>query len=374
MYDIIIVGGGLAGLSSSILLGKAGWKVLLIEKKEFPFHKVCGEYLSNESLPLLQMLGINLSALNASDIDNLLISTQKGSVLKADLELGGIGISRYKLDNELYKIAISHGVEVMQKTQVANITFHNTQFEIKTKCNQALNSSFVIGSYGKRDSLDKQLDRSFMKARTGFMAVKYHVKGNFPTDQIQLHNFKEGYCGFVKLEDDLFSLCYLTKRSNLQNLKDVKEMERKVLYRNPFLENIFATAEFVNEKPLVINEINFQKKELVHDHVFMCGDSAGLITPLCGNGMSMALKASFLLCDILIKNTNRLKSVPFSKRKEIEGAYKRTWNKEFSKRLFAGRTIQPLFGKNIVTEATITALKKAPSITNWLIKQTHGTI
>ncbi|HNU89628.1 MAG TPA: FAD-dependent oxidoreductase, partial [Ferruginibacter sp.] len=49
--DITIIGGGLAGLVSAIHLSKAGLAVTLIEKNEYPKHKVCGEYVSNEVLP-----------------------------------------------------------------------------------------------------------------------------------------------------------------------------------------------------------------------------------------------------------------------------------------------------------------------------------
>ncbi|MCU0471065.1 MAG: FAD-binding protein, partial [Arcicella sp.] len=57
MYDIIITGGGLAGLVSSIILAKAGKSVLVIEKKKYPFHRVCGEYISNETRPFLTSIG-----------------------------------------------------------------------------------------------------------------------------------------------------------------------------------------------------------------------------------------------------------------------------------------------------------------------------
>ena len=56
--DVIIIGGGLAGLTNAIHLSKLGKKVLLIEKNEYPKHKVCGEYISNEVLPYLEFLGL----------------------------------------------------------------------------------------------------------------------------------------------------------------------------------------------------------------------------------------------------------------------------------------------------------------------------
>ena len=56
--DVIVVGGGLAGLINSILIRKAGFEVTLIERKKYPFHRVCGEYVSNEVIPFLKSEGL----------------------------------------------------------------------------------------------------------------------------------------------------------------------------------------------------------------------------------------------------------------------------------------------------------------------------
>ncbi|TAE50818.1 MAG: FAD-dependent oxidoreductase, partial [Cytophagales bacterium] len=45
-YEVAIIGGGLAGLTNAILLANAGKKVILFEKNQYPFHRVCGEYIS----------------------------------------------------------------------------------------------------------------------------------------------------------------------------------------------------------------------------------------------------------------------------------------------------------------------------------------
>ena len=51
--EVLILGGGLAGLTSAIHLLKLGLQVTVIEKNNYPKHKVCGEYISNEVLPYL---------------------------------------------------------------------------------------------------------------------------------------------------------------------------------------------------------------------------------------------------------------------------------------------------------------------------------
>ena len=70
-YDAAIIGGGLAGLSLAIQMARKGYSVVLFEKEKYPFHKVCGEYISMESWPFLLSLGLDLSALNLPKIDTL---------------------------------------------------------------------------------------------------------------------------------------------------------------------------------------------------------------------------------------------------------------------------------------------------------------
>src|SRR4029077_6604494 len=80
---------------------------------------------------------------------------------------------------------------------------------------------------------------------------------------------------------------------------NIKNMESAILSRNPYLKKIFSEAKFVTGTPTVISQISFSKKTQIENHVLMVGDSAGMITPLCGNGMSMAMHASKLAFTIM---------------------------------------------------------------------------
>src|SRR5688572_18361314 len=114
LYDVAIVGGGLAGLSLAIQMGRQGYKVVLFEKETYPFHKVCGEYISMESWPFLQSLGLPLQEMELPAISKLLVTAPDGTVFNAVLPLGGFGISRYTLDEKLRDIAIENNVEVRE--------------------------------------------------------------------------------------------------------------------------------------------------------------------------------------------------------------------------------------------------------------------
>ena len=129
-FDVVIVGGGLAGLVSSIDLAQRGKSILVIEKKNFPLHKVCGEYLSNEVRPYLERLGFVPENLGAKKISRFMISSIDGTSSTCEMVMGGFSISRYLLDKELYSIALNSGVTIVTDTLVENVIFLNENLEL----------------------------------------------------------------------------------------------------------------------------------------------------------------------------------------------------------------------------------------------------
>lgn len=373
-FDVIIIGGGLAGLTASILLSREGKKVLVIEKKIYPFHKVCGEYISNEVLPFLRSLGFDPFYFGATEITKLRLSTPSGKNIYSTLGLGGFGLSRYTMDDALYKTGLNSGAEIITGNKVTSVGFNDHIFTVETISGEAFTSNLVIGSYGKRDALDKKWQRNFIQSRTRFMGVKYHIKTDYPANEVGLDNFKDGYCGIVKIENQQYNLCYLYKRDENNKFNSIKILEEQILFRNPVIKQIFSNAEFVSSEPEVINEISFARKSLVEDHVLMCGDSAGLITPLCGNGMSMAIHAAKLLCELILNSRILNKAfITTAERSLLESNYEKTWKQHFSRRLLVGRSIQKLFGNPVVTELSVRTIHFFPKLEQWLIDSTHGT-
>ena len=144
-------------------------------------------------------------------------------------------------------------------------------------------------------------------------------------------------------------------------------MEDSILSKNPYLKKILNESERFYDAPLTISQISFERKSQTENHVLMIGDAAGMITPLCGNGMSMALHGSKLAAAAIhsyLKGT--------STRTEMEQQYSKRWQQQFAKRLKTGRRIQSLLGKGKITSLFIRLVKPFPSLINFLIKQTHG--
>lgn len=369
-YEVAIVGGGLAGLSAAIQLIRAGHSVVVFEKEKYPFHKVCGEYISLESRSFLKALGAPLQEWNLPIINTLLLSAPNGKSFTTKLPLGGFGISRYKLDACLADIARKNGVHLIEETKVDDIFFDGL-FRIQFR-GQSIDSKICCAAYGKRSNLDVKWKRSFLnnmdKRLDNYVGVKYHIKTDWKENVIGLHNFDNGYCGISKIEDDNYCLCYMTKAESLKNCNNsIEQLQRQVLYKNPHLKKIFSQSEICNSFPVTISQINFNKKTQVEDHILMLGDAAGMITPLCGNGMSIAMhssKIAFEKIDDFIKNK--------ISRQQMEVQYSRQWKQNFSKRFGTGRVLQPFFGGGRLSNFFVQTFKIFPFLSKPLIRMTHG--
>jgi menaquinone-9 beta-reductase len=366
--QVLVAGGGLAGLISAILLRRHRLEVVLVEKQVYPFHRVCGEYISNETRTFLHREGLWPHPFVPTEIGQLQLTSVNGREALLPLDLGGFGISRFSLDHFLYQQALSEGVQVLTGHSLEQVRWDGSQFQCALASGDTWLAKVVIGSFGKRSKLDKALNRPFFLKRSPYVGVKYHMRLEFPSDRVALHNFQGGYCGINGVENDRVNVCYLTERNQLKKWGDIPTLERQVLHQNPFLKEAWSRAEPLFEKPEVINEISFETKGPIHEHILMTGDAAGMITPLCGNGMAMAIHSAALLAPLVARY---FQEAGFS-REQLEQAYSFHWRELFAQRLWAGRQIQRLFGHTMASNMAVNLARFAPPIAQWLVKKTHG--
>ncbi|MCK6618415.1 MAG: FAD-dependent monooxygenase [Cyclobacteriaceae bacterium] len=367
MKQVAIIGGGLGGLIAAIRLAKAGMPVVLFEKKTYPFHRVCGEYVSNETLPFLKHNGLFPEKFEPPSVSRFQLSAINGKSAFLPLDLGGFGISRYAFDHFLSQQARAAGVQVAENCEVSRVQFNQDRFVIQAN-DHTLEADVVVGAFGKRSRLDVQLNRGFIMKRSPYVGIKYHIKTNHPDDLIALHNFNGGYLGISNVEAGKTNLCYLVHRNLLKHYHTIPALEENVLFKNPHIKNIYANSTFLFEKPEVINEFSFAPKEPVYNHLLMVGDSAGMITPLCGNGMAMAIHAAKLATDLVLQQVTEKQP-----RKWLEKSYQYAWKKKFAGRLRYGRWVQHyLFGSHLSSDLAIRLALYLRPIARLMIKQSHG--
>ncbi|MCC5917524.1 MAG: FAD-dependent oxidoreductase [Cryomorphaceae bacterium] len=294
-HPIVIIGGGLAGLSTAIRLARANVPVTLIEKDTYPRQKVCGEYISTEAESFVNLLGIETHTL--PHIHQLHLTSASGRMAKIPLQTGGFGISRFSLDHQLAELAKEAGATLITNTRVSKIETEGQTNSIHTIGGEVFKADLVIGSYGKSNPLS---GLRIPKGTKQYIGVKYHVHSQAPEEIIEMHVFKGGYCGFSKVEANKYCLCYLGTADDLKAIGgNIEDYEEAILGRNPHLRARFAEVEKITDA-VTTSQFYFKAHRGSQLNHLLIGDASGFIPPITGNGMSLAFRSAAWLTPQII--------------------------------------------------------------------------
>src|SRR5579864_471052 len=198
-YDLIVVGAGPAGCAAAITAAKNGASVLLLERGRFPRHKVCGEFVSAESLELLQEL------LTPRDRD--LITTapriQQGRIfadgaeIHAEINPPAASITRFDLDAALWRSCIENGVDARQECPVQTVEGAGP-FTVRTQTD-VFEAKVLVNATGRWSNLTSPEIRD-AQTRERCIGLKAHFREISPPDSVDLYFFEGGYCGVQPIQ------------------------------------------------------------------------------------------------------------------------------------------------------------------------------
>jgi flavin-dependent dehydrogenase len=228
----------------------------------------------------------------------------------------------------------------------------------------------VLGAYGKRGLLDRKLARPFLQETSPYVAFKAHYDGPPAAvpGTIEIHAAPDGYCGVGPVEEDRLCVCWIGRTSALQASGGAPEaMLNDHLRRNPALDARMAALTRVSDRFAAVSQVPLMAKEQFVNDVCMVGDAAGMIAPLCGDGMAMALSAADLVSPLASDFLTGRRSAA-----DFRTAYQQAWNDQFRRRLRLGRWVHAAAFRPVATTALLTACRVLPPLARWLIRSTRG--
>ncbi|MBV8051675.1 MAG: NAD(P)/FAD-dependent oxidoreductase, partial [Acidobacteriaceae bacterium] len=286
MYDLIVIGGGPAGTSAAITAARNGARVLLLERGRFPRHKVCGEFVSPESLLLLHKL---LDHSDSSLLDGALRISQARffidrHVLDAPIEPPAASIPRLSLDDALWQSAERSGVEAKQQVIVQSVTGAGP-FAI-TGSMDCVSARAVVNASGRWSNLTVSRSRGG-NGEGKWIGLKAHFSEPAAPASVDLYFFDGGYCGVQPINlhsdssPDRINVCAMVRA-------DVASTLQQVFERHPALRSRAAQWQALID-PISIAPLIFGTPRPVRDGLILVGDAAGFIDPFVGDGISLAL-------------------------------------------------------------------------------------
>ena len=368
-YDAIVVGAGLSGCSAAIQLAKRGYRILLLEQSHYPIHKVCGEFLSIEVIEIFANLGIleQVYKLGAYPIHRAYLTTASGASFRSDLPSTALGLSRYQLDLLLFQRARSLNVDCRDNTRVLNVVGNlQTGFTVHTG-KEDFTSRVVFGAFGKRSPLDRTLNRKFIQTKSPWIAYKGHFTGVDIADVIELHGFPNGYCGISQIETGEVNVCWIAHERVMQESMHKSLDIPESLAKNPVLADRFEHLHRVSPSLQGLSQITFVHKETFHNDICMIGDTAGMITPLCGDGMAMALRSAEIVVPVVSQFLDGgITAIAFKQQYAI------AWRREFQTRLQLGQIMHNCFVQPPLANLGVNLCRVFPALGHWLIGATRG--
>ncbi|HYM59628.1 MAG TPA: NAD(P)/FAD-dependent oxidoreductase [Thermoanaerobaculia bacterium] len=300
--DVAIIGAGPAGSTLAAILARRGLAVALIDRDVFPRDKLCGEFLSYDALPVLDALGVlgDIDAAGSPRITRCRVAGNRGSY-EFTFPHPARGVSRLFLDDLLLRKAVSHGArrldgwtasDIGNDGEMATVTIARGE-ETRTITARAL-----AGAWGRWGRFDSLLGRGFVRDRThrnfGFKR-HYRAASSHDSEVIELHSFRRGYLGVSAVEGNVTNICGLVHASRLTGHKGRWEsFIDEIRAEERHLGALFASHEPAQEGFLSSEPVIFRARSPVEQGIFMIGDASGVIDPLTGNGMAMAIQSALL--------------------------------------------------------------------------------
>jgi flavin-dependent dehydrogenase len=319
-HDILVIGAGPAGATAARLLASAGFSVALVEKAEFPRRKVCGEFISATSRPLLAGFESLWRDWSGPDVRRVGFFAGEVCAFAPMPAMRGEGwgraIAREQLELALVQAAADAGAERWQPWRLAELRrdgdHHRATLTRGDESRELAARAVIVaaGSWERNPAVDPVTPAHEAPDLLAF-------KGRFRNaalaqDLMPLIAFPGGYGGMVNTGGGLLSISFCIRRDMLQRCRDAQRdcAAGEAAFRHILASSLGARDALRGAEQegqwVAAGPIRPGIRRCYNDGMFFAGNIAGEAHPVVAEGISMAMQSAWLLTRALVSNRDDL--------------------------------------------------------------------
>ncbi len=378
MHDALVVGGGPAGSVAALALARAGWNVALVEKAAFPRPKVCGEYISAGTWPLLVSLGVSDDLLRDAGPPVEAVGFFAGEAMvtrempRPRRSSPGRALGREALDARLLDAARRAGAAVHQPYAVTSLDRDARGFHVCARerggRTVALEARLVVAAHGSWEpgTLPTQPVR-LPPVDSDLLGFKAHFHGGrLAPGLMPLVLFPGGYGGLVHTGHGRIGFSCCIRRDGLSR---VRAGHPGLCAGDAVLAHAMRSCAGLREvlakaaRPgrwLSAGPIRPGMRPLGSGGLFAVGNAAGEAHPLVAEGIGMAVQSASLLAEALLRHGERA-WLPEGRR-DVERDYAHAWRSHFAGRIRAAEWFARLSLDRSTLPVVVAALTTFPAM------------
>jgi flavin-dependent dehydrogenase len=292
--DLLVVGGGPAGLATAIFSALEGLTVTLFEGRRFPVDKPCGEGLMPRGVELLSRMGVSVEG--ARPFHGIRYR-DRHSVAEARFEKGpGYGIRRTALSRAMVERARQLGVEVLEATRVDSIESSSDRASVRVG-NDLFDARWVVAADGLHGGTGAVAPaRAFPRpslssagARRARFGLRLHFRVRPWTSLVEVHWGDAGEAYVTPVGEEEVSVAFLWRRG---------ASWQDMLARFPDLRSRLSGRD-TTSKLQGAGPLRRRFGRVASGRIAVVGDRSGYVDAITGDGVALAFEcARALSCSL----------------------------------------------------------------------------